>query len=173
MKPEIEYLPDNRVDNALDQDLRGLLVTCFTRPQDVVFRDRRYFREPYHHRWVIRNIQGALVAHIGAHEKVVESQGALFRMGGICEVCVHPDYRGQGYVRTMLESIHAWLCEREFVFALLFGDPLVYGSSGYAQITNLFIGGGQDGWEQVNGLARELSGTPWPDRDVHLRGPKF
>ena len=50
MKPEIEYLSDERVDDALDLEIRGLLTTCFTKPQDVVFKDRRYFREPYPHR---------------------------------------------------------------------------------------------------------------------------
>jgi hypothetical protein len=97
MKPEIEYLSDNSVDDALDQEIRGLLTTCFTKPQDVVFKDRRYFREPYPHRWVIRNGQGVLVAHIGVHEKEVEAEGMI----------------------------------------------------------------------------RELFGTPWPDRDVHLPGPGF
>ncbi len=30
---------------------------CFTKPQDVVFKDRRYFCEPYPHRWVVRDAQ--------------------------------------------------------------------------------------------------------------------
>ena len=49
-------------------------------------KDRRYFREPYPHRWVIRNGQGVLVAHIGVHEKEVETEGTTFHIGGICEV---------------------------------------------------------------------------------------
>ncbi len=173
MKPEIEYLSDNSVDDALDQKIRGLLTTCFTKPQDVVFKDRRYFQEPYPHRWVIRDGQGVIVAHIGVHEKEVEAEGTTFRIGGICEVCVHPDYRGRGYVRIMLNSIHEWLCRHGFVFAVLFGNPLVYGSSGYVQRTNLFLGGGEQEWKQAKGMIRELSGMPWPGEDVHLPGPGF
>jgi predicted N-acetyltransferase YhbS len=173
MKPEIEYLPDERVDDALDLEIRGLLTSCFTKPQDVVFNDRRYFREPYPHRWVIRDSHGALIAHIGVHEKHVEIEGSKFRIGGICEVCVHPDHRGKGYVRRMLKLIHEWLSERGFVFTILFGDPLVYGSSGYVQVANLFNGGDAEGWRQAKGLMNELSGTQWPSGKVLMPGPGF
>ena len=98
MNPKIEYLPDDNVTDTLDYELRSLLTTCFTKPQDVVFRDRQYFQEPYPHRWVIRDENNAIVAHIGVHEKQVETEGRTYRIGGIAEVCVHPDYRGKGYV---------------------------------------------------------------------------
>ena len=101
MNPKIEYLPDNSVTDALDLELRGLLTTCFTKPQDVVFKYRRFFREPYPHRWVIRDENDAIVAHIGVHEKQVETECSTYRIGGISEVCVHPNYRGKGYVRMM------------------------------------------------------------------------
>ena len=109
MNPKIEYLPNDSVTGSMDYELRGLLTTCFTKPQDVVFRDRRYFREPYLHRWVIRDDNNAIVAHIGVHEKQGEAEGRTCRIGGIAEVCVHPDYRGKGYTRMMLKCIHAWL----------------------------------------------------------------
>ena len=49
-KPEIEYVPDDTVDDALDRQIRDLLTLCFTNPEDAVFRERRYFAEPYPHR---------------------------------------------------------------------------------------------------------------------------
>ena len=42
----VEYLPDSSVDDALDEEIRGLLTTCFTKPKDVVFKEQRYFFEP-------------------------------------------------------------------------------------------------------------------------------
>lgn len=173
MNPEIEYLSDDDVDGALDRELRGLLTTCFTRPQDAVFRDRRYFREPYRHRWVIRNERGLIVAHVGVHEKTVEAEGQVHRIGGIAEVCVHPDCRGRGYVRMMLRLIHDWLRQRGFTFAVLFGDPRVYGSSGYVQVSNLVHGGGEEGWMPATAMIRELSGVPWSRGEVRLPGPRF
>jgi len=173
MKPNIEYLPDSRIDGATDQELRGLLTTCFTKPQDVVFRERRYFREPYPNRWVIRDRRAAIVAHVGVHEKSVESDGTLYRIGGIAEVCVHPGHRGKGYVRLMLGNIHEWLARKGFIFAVLFGEPMVYNSSGYMQIANLMFGGGNEGWTRTKAMVKELAGTPWPKGDVHLAGPGF
>ncbi len=168
IKSEIEYLPDEHVDKLLDREIRDLLTTCFTKPQDVVFKTQRYFREPYPRRWIIRGKNGALVAHIGVHEKQIEGNGSTFRIGGICEVCVHPDYRGRGYVKLMLKCIHAWLSGHGFAFAVLFGDHRVYGSSGYVRIDNLVHGGDGDGWKPVKAMVREMSDTPWPGGEVRL-----
>jgi predicted N-acetyltransferase YhbS len=171
--PTVVYLPDSSIDDDLDRELRGLLSTCFLKPQDYVFRERRYFREPYPHRWVIRDSGGVLIAHMGVHVKHVEADGLHYPIGGICEVCVHPAFRGRGYVGRMLECIHAWLVEEDFVFSVLFGSPDVYGSSGYVHVDNL-VHGGEDGkWPPVGALVRTLTATPWPTGDVRLPGPKF
>ena len=79
MRPTVEYLPDLSIDDATDEMLRGLLVTCFTKPQDVVFRDQRYFREPYQDRWITRDERRAIIAHIGVHDKKVEAGGQVYR----------------------------------------------------------------------------------------------
>jgi GNAT superfamily N-acetyltransferase len=173
MSPAIIYLPDENVDTGMDAEIRDLLTICFTKPQDVVFRERRYFREPYRNRWIIRSGQGVLVAHAGVHEKHVQSAGVEYRIGGICEVCVHPAYRGRGYVRLMLGVIHDWLSVQAFVFAVLFGNPQVYGSSGYRPVDNLLHGDEQTGWMPVKALEHELSLTPWPAAAVYLPGPRF
>jgi predicted acetyltransferase len=170
--PKIEYLPDASIDDKLDAELRGLLTTCFRKPEDVIFETQRYFKEPYPHRWVIRDDEGALVAHVGVHVKKVEAEGVEYPIGGICEVCVHPDYRGRGYVRAMLVRIHEWMPGQNFVFSMLFGHPSIYCSSGYREIPNLF-NGGADGWQNVKSMILELTDTPWPDGEVHLPGPKF
>lgn len=173
MKPKIEYVPDCGVDDAVDLDIRGLLTTCFTKTQDVVFKERRYFREPYPHRWGIFEGDGTWVAHIGVHEKQIQSEDETFSVGGICEVCVHPDYRGKGYVKMMLECVHGWLSEHGFAFAMLFGNPLVYSSSGYAHVENLFNGSEDKGWKPAAAMVYELSETPWPSGTVYMPGPKF
>ena len=59
------------------------------------------------------------------------------------------------------------------LLSLSCGNKLVYRSSGYVQVTNLFLGGSEEGWEQINGMIRDLSGMPWPSEDVHLSGPGF
>ena len=103
---QVEYVPDATVDAELDQQLRALLSLCFTKPHDAVFQHRRYFLEPYPHRWMVREAAGRVIAHVGAHDKSVEADGERFRIGGICEVCVHPAVRGRGLVRRMLAVVH-------------------------------------------------------------------
>lgn len=176
-KMDVEYLADSSVDDALDAQIRRLLTTCFTKPEDVVFKDRRYFIEPYPHRWVIRDTQGFIVAHIGVHEKSVKSGGRTFRIGGIAEVCVHPDFRGRGFVKKMLACVHDWLVRNEFVFAILFGDPRIYNSSGYVQKDNLIhddtTATGENCTSQSPVMVRPLTETSWPGGQVYLPGSKF
>ena len=173
MNPQIVYLSDDSIDEAGDGEIRELLTTCFTKPGDVVFETRRYYKEPYKHRWIIRNEQGELVAHVGVHEKQIESEGNTFVIGGICEVCVHPESRGKGYVKLMLESVHSWLSENQFAFSLLFGDPKVYSSSGYDKLDNLYSNEGGEGWKPVNGMMKQILDITWPTGDVHLVGLIF
>jgi hypothetical protein len=177
MEYQVEYLADSSVDDAMDAALRSLFVTCFTKPCDDVFRHRRFWREPYPHRWIVRGGDGGPIAHVGAHDKRVEAGSTAYRIGGICEVCVHPSSRGLGLVRQMLRVVHAWLQEQGYDFALLFGKPEVYRSSGYRPTDNLFLDleddSGQRARRLVAGMFRPLSDTPWPACEVFLPGPKF
>ena len=174
---KVEYLADSAVDAALDAEIRALLTTCFTKPEDVVFKDRRYFCEPYPHRWVIRESKGSIVAHVGVHEKSVEADGRTFQIGGIAEVCVHPKYRSRGFVRAMLACVHDWLIRHELDFAVLFGDPRIYASTGYVQVNNLVhddeTAAGKKRTSRSPAMVRLLSDTPWPSGQVYLLGPKF
>ncbi len=177
MEPNVQYLPDRDVDEAMDRALRDLLTNCFTKKQDVVFKYRRYFIDPYPHRWIIRENDGKLVAHAGVHEKCAVAADQIYRVGGIAEVCVHPGWRGRGHVRRMLSEIHDFLIEREFDFSILFGDHKVYGSSGYRPVSNLFMAekpsASPNERKAVTGLIRELSNRAWPETEVVLLGKKF
>lgn len=169
----VDYIADGNVDEILDQELRGLLSVCFTKPQDNVFRNRRYFKEPCPHHWVIRDASGALIAHLGVHEKQIESDGIFYSIGGVSEVCVHPDHRGTGGVKSMLHVAHEWMAGRGIPFSVLFGNPQVYGSSGYAPVADIEYGNDTNGWKPGQVLVRELSELAWPAGQVRLPGPIF
>lgn len=177
MREDTEYLADAAVDAAMDRKLRALLSTCFTKPQDKVFETRRYFTEPPAHRWIIRDENGDLAAHIAVHEKHVVSDAGVHRIAGIAEVCVHPKTRGLGHVKGILGCVHDWASSRGFVFAVLFGDPRVYRSSGYVETGNLvYEGTGPDGnavRTSVPAMVRPLGDRPWPSGEVYLPGPVF
>lgn len=171
------YIGDSDVDAELDRELRGLLATCFTKPQDHVFRVRRYFREPPAHRWLLReSARGLLVGHVAAHEREIVVAGRAIAVGGLSEVCVHPDFQGHGHLRALVRAAHADLAARGRPFSLLFGEARYYASSGYREAKNLWFatpGGGADRRAEGAKVA-VLGAEAWPGVDpVLLRGGGF
>ncbi|MFO8044146.1 MAG: GNAT family N-acetyltransferase [Alkalispirochaeta sp.] len=198
----IEHIADQDVDEALDRELRSLLSVCFTRPQDHVFRQRRYWKEQPAYRWLMRTTGGDLVAQVAVHDKtfIVQSEREglpaerdstphTMRVAGIAEVCVHPAARGMGHVKELLGVAHAALEEMGFEFAALFGKPEVYRSSGYLFADNpvYFLDDTDDtddaedtwhtkrfdGRESGAFLWRPLARSDWPQGTIDIRGPKF
>lgn len=171
----VSYIADADVDEVLDRELRDLLSTCFTKPQDIVFKERRYFRESPAHRWLIRDASGRLLAHLAAHDRRVESGALRARVGGIAEVCVHPDARGQRLASYLLEAAQSDLARRGYLFVALFGSRSVYAASGYTVPECVWIGPGEDGrWIAASGImVRPLAGNLWPTGEVYLPGPAF
>jgi predicted N-acetyltransferase YhbS len=109
-----------------------------------------------------------------ARSSRMKAGGTTYRVAGICEVCVHPEARGRGLVKLMLATVHAALVAWCHDFALLFGDPAVYGSSGYEEVGNLFYDAdGKRGRTRVPAMAHALTARAWPSTDVDLPGPKF
>lgn len=171
MSPKIQYIADLDVDDRLDRELRELLSTCFTKPQDYVFKERRYFNSMPAHRWIIRGEDGALAAHLAVHERVLTTDTFSCPVGGLAEVCVHPSHRGRGYVRLLVAEAHGWMRENGYAFGALFGDPRYYSSSGYVAVTNLYCdvpdGNGRLSRQRAEGaLVVSLAGVAWPKADV-------
>ena len=168
---------DALVDHALDAELRQLLSTCFTGPQDGVFRTQRFFRVPPLHRWLRRDAAGITV-HLAAHDLHATHAGGIIRFAGIAEVCVRPDCRGQGLVRAVLDEAHHELAAMGFTWTALFGKPEVYGSSGYratGQPIRHVDGGAtvEKAFPSFQVRALGPAAGPWPDGVIDLRGPTF
>ncbi len=123
-------IADDAVDAALDAELRTLLSTCFTGPSDDVFRSRRWWKHPPRQRWMVRGDSG-LIAHAAIHERIVSGGGVRLRAAGVCEVCVHPAHRGQGWVHRVLAALHRDAAAAGYGWAMLYGRPQVYAGSGY------------------------------------------
>lgn len=176
---DIRYLPDADVDAYLDLALRDLLSTCFTKPQDHVFKHRRYFNEMPAHRWLVRDEHdGRLVAHIAVHERVLLAGADTFVVGGIAEVCVHPSHQGRGYVKQLVAATHDWMSARGWSFSILFGESRYYASSGYVPVDNLFLAptapdGSKLRVEAGGALVCRLGDTPWPSVPATIPGPIF
>jgi len=171
---KVHYIQDSDINNQLDQQLLQLLSTCF--PSSPCFQSRRYNKEPPSHRWYISDSSSGVIAHIGLHEKVIICQDQESPVGGISEVCVHPDFRGQGLAMQLLTTIHNWLHTQKFPFSLLFGEASVYGSIGYKSVNNLYAPTEsihEVPKKQPSAMVYSLSKNSWPREDVYLKGLSF
>lgn len=187
-RPPISELADADVSESLDREIRGLLTSCFNGPEDGVFAERRFWKEPPAHRWIMRNAGGDLIAHLAAHDKslaVIEGEeaGRELLIAGIAEVAVHPAARGMGHAKELLTVAHSSLERKQFHFAALFGRPEVYRSSGYRLAENLvrYYDTVEKQWREAvfDGVHRgafmwrPLNRSDWPEGTIDLRGPKF
>ncbi len=161
-----DYLPDAQVDDALDAELRALLSTCFGNE----FAHKRYCYEMPPHRWLVRDGE-VLAAHVAVHEKVLKSGGEALPFLGIAEVCVAPSYRGRGLVGAMMKTLEAHFSG--FPFAVLLGDPGVYGSSGYRSVSNVYFPFENTGRPNTYAMVKALGSQSWPVDDVTIEGPPF
>ena len=180
MSQTIHVIADAEVDEALDADLRGLLSACFTGPDDHVFKVRRYFNEPPRWRWFMRKEGGGLAAHVAAHDKCLGHAGGELRIAGIAEVAVHPDCRGRGLAKLLLERLHRDCATFGVPWAALFGKAEVYRSSGYTAPGNILryrnpkTGAWSERIEPNFQVCRlRDDAPPWPTGGLDLRGSYF
>ncbi|HEX3773009.1 MAG TPA: GNAT family N-acetyltransferase [Polyangiaceae bacterium] len=173
-----EYAREPDISAELDRELIELISSCFDQPHNAFFKARRYAQEQPLHRYMLRAANGQLAAHLAVHEKTISVAGEDVAIGGIAEVCVCVSERGRGHVRHLLERAHRGLRERGIEFSFLFGDPSIYGSSGYVHV--------QAPIRRLNHLTKHFEISPsqfalvkslgaraWPEGWVDLRGPLF
>lgn len=171
----IETSSECMVDRDLDAQLRNLLMLCF--PHEPLFRTRRFFRERPTQRWFIRNGEG-MAAHLCIHRKVIKCAAGSMLIGGVAEVCVHPEFRGRGLVREILNEAHGWMRGYQYEFGMLFGNTNVYASSGYMPILNSIrhYDMSEQCWKVEtfeHAMFRPLGQRKWPDGEIGLGGPTF
>lgn len=74
---------------------------------------------------------GRVVSHVGVLSIEMILDAERTRVGGIHAVCTHPDHRGRGYSRGLMEEALAW-CDARFPTILLFTDqPSLYERFGF------------------------------------------
>lgn len=175
---KIDYILDTNVDEQLDYQLRQILSTCFNKPHEARFKTQRYFFELPKHRWVMfDDTHSTIIAHAAIHEKIINVSGRSILVGGIAEVCVHPDHRKKGYVSQLMKRMHQYLSNAGITYSILFGEAAVYGSIGYQNIENLMVlsdgNEEKEEWKIVPAMVYELTHTLWPNHAVYLQGKTF
>ena len=93
------------------------------------------------------------------------------RIGGVAEVCVARGRRGCGLAKQLLATIDDWLRADGVPFAVLFGRPEIYRSSGYTPITNPLRPRRFPFSRKA--MVKVLADEAWPAGLIDLRGPGF
>jgi predicted N-acetyltransferase YhbS len=174
--PEPVYLYDAAIDAELDLRLRLLLTLCF---RNTYFVNQRFRHQVPMHRWLMFDERGMPIAHVAVHDKWLRHPDALIPAGGVAEVCVHPDWRGQKLYRQLLHAAHDWMRGRGMHFSLLFGNPALYTPLGYARVetpVRLYSVSRREWAVCVHEslLVRPFGKAVWPAGEpVDLDGPKF
>lgn len=172
---ELAYRSDLELTSEEDRRLRTLLVSCFS--YNPIFWFRRYYLERPAHRWMARNAAHEIVGHVAVHDKVLGSSDGDIRIGGVAEVCVAPSHRGLGILKGMLRVVHEWMAERDYPFSMLYGQPRIYTSSGYATIENEVRASNSPlRWfvpRRGRPMVKALGALAWPKGRIDLRGPTF
>lgn len=173
--PAVEYRADADLSPEEDRALRQFLFSCF--PHKPAFLARRFVKKSPAHRWMLFDEAARVIAHAAVHEKTIGTARSDLCIGGVAEVCVAAAHRGRGLVKAILSSVHESLTARGIPFAMLFGQPGVYASSGYVLIRNPLRTANALplAWNPFCGkpMVRALSAEPWPAGMIDLRGPTF
>lgn len=175
-KPTVEHMPDSSVTAQDDQRLRDLLCLCYTGPQDHVFKQRRYFDQPPQERWIIRD-GDRIIAHNALHVKKVHAGGQTWKVAGVAEMAVHPDYRGKGLALAVLRAGDQWAKAQGLDAVLVPGGSTMYEKNGYVSLRRPLIITPHNSsiektetWDLRVLLFKDKS---WPEGPVDLKGPLF
>lgn len=172
---EVKFILDTDVDNEMNSKLIEILSICF--PDQPIFKEQRYFKEKPKYRWYLET-DNEIISHVALHKKELKTETNTITIGGIAEVCVHPENRGKGLVTLLLKYAHDFLIEKGFKFSVLLGDTNVYSSSGYKVIKNeiKYLDHVTKLWkvEKINDvMVKELADDEWPEGIIDIQGPTF
>lgn len=131
------FMDDESVDADLDAQLRALLSFCFTKPSELVYAVRRFWKVSPTFRVVVRDGSGKLLGNVAVYDKIVTTaDGDDIHVWGVGDVCVDVAARGRGLVKKMLTEVADRATEAGIDALCLFADVDAYRSSGYVYVGN-------------------------------------
>jgi predicted acetyltransferase len=124
----IRSLRENELEDMLE------LTSLSYRSDAGTFR-RIYENDPFYSFDLTRvaELDGSLVSYMRAAPRTIWIGPAEVKMGGIAEVCTHPDHRKRGIASRLLEDIVILMKDRGYPVSMLYGNPAFYGKIGWAR----------------------------------------
>jgi predicted N-acetyltransferase YhbS len=155
---ELRLSPDNEVEIA------ALLALCF----DTDFGGRTAFRQRHHVRYLWRE-GGQLAGHVALTFRHVRQGTKVIPVTGLAEVATHPDHRGQGIARRLLDVAVDDSRASVAQFVILLGTAPLYAGMGFQPARNMIRYVDMTD-AQTHGVEREMArelmvlpiaGRPW------------
>jgi GNAT superfamily N-acetyltransferase len=178
MASTIRVVPEEKMEAALDAEIRRCLCICFPPDVDVFSQTRKW--HGCGPAWSVVLEEGPnVIAHLGAVERTVDADGELLRVAGLQNVFVLPEYRGKGYADKILEASMVEAARQGYDCGLLFCIPRivdVYARCGWKTMPEVdVVRLDDDGQEKplpgVNvGMYYPLKRQHLAPRRIHLRG---
>ena len=175
---KIKRVYDYEIDDALRKNIQELLLECF---EDDYPKERIYFKQLPHFRYLVLNDENQLVAQVGLDYRAMNLNGKPVRVLGVIDLCVTKEYRSNGLGSLLLSEIEKFSEKKLIDFLLLFADNKnLYLKNGYKSVENkckwLKIDNENQsslglGIEVINELMiKELGNVKWHNGELDLLG---
>lgn len=103
----------------------------------IYLKNRIYFKQLPHIRFLAFNEEDQLIGHVGLDYRVMNLNGKPIRVLGVIDLCVSQSTRSQGLGSTLLLEIDKFTVGRNIDIILLFADNMtLYLKNGYKPVKN-------------------------------------
>ncbi|MHC4563123.1 MAG: GNAT family N-acetyltransferase [Planctomycetota bacterium] len=166
------------------EEIRRLQQAAF--PGTPEFPTQRWWHTPVdeNERWLGARVDGELIGSVRLLFRTIITTGGERAIGGIGNVCSHPDHRGQGAAAACMQAAGQEIA-READFGILFcGEPVrtFYERLGWQVVDNeLYVRPAGAAGERVRSTGHgyamirpgRLPVEQWPTGEIDLNGPDW
>ncbi|TCI57271.1 GNAT family N-acetyltransferase [Exiguobacterium sp. SH1S21] len=165
------------IDEKLNNDLRDLLVEAF----ELLYPNRRYFKQLPHLRLLIFGDEDQVIGHVGLDYRMMNLNGEPIQVLGVIDLCVREEMRGNGIGEALLNKVINIGKTKQVDFLLLFADrPDLYLRSGFSHVDNactwlqidderqIIRGIGEASFDEL--MIRPVGNKTWTDGHLDLMG---
>ena len=176
---EFTLLNEYQIDQKTSTQINALLKKCFS---DAEYAGRDYFKQLPHLRLLaIEN--GQVIGQLGIDHRVMNLNDEAVRIFGVIDLCVDPEFRGQGIGSTLLTELESLakkhVAKIDFLF-LVTDTPAIYRNHGF-KTTNVetqwlkidqhnTLGVGTEKIQDAYFMVKEISGKQWKDGRLDMLG---
>jgi GNAT superfamily N-acetyltransferase len=119
MMPIPQVIDETGISARLDAAIRDSLCRCFPDSHEVFSRTRAWHGSPP--TWTVLVQEGeTVIAHAGIADRTIRAGEQWLRVAGVQNVCVLPEFRGCGWMRSVMAVVAEEANQRGYDAGLLF-----------------------------------------------------